>query len=226
MPLADQIGFFDIIIAVICLIFLARGLWIGFVRQLATIVAVFCGFYAAGHYFEVINTLVLPFIDNRQLAFVVTYLVLLLLIYVGGMLLGLVLQKVMTITLLTWFDRTLGGLFGLAKGFFISCLVFMAMASFLSGTNSFLQKSLSYPVMKASSEALLAAVQDKELRSIFLPKEPAIRPEALAPVEQPEADRVFPPIATPQEAPAKTLEGTPGEKKEKAPQDRNEKVSL
>ncbi len=184
MAWVDQITLFDILVALICLVFLVRGIWVGFVRQLATIAALFLGFYLAGRYHREIYDLVLPFLNSRQLAFVLTYLIIMLLIYVAGVLLGLLLKKVMTLSMLTWFDRLLGGIFGLGKGFFVSCLIFMALAAFISGTNNFLRRSLSFPLLTASSKVILDLVQDPELRGFFLPRKPAIMPDSLPPVEQ------------------------------------------
>lgn len=198
MAWVDQITLFDILVALICLVFLVRGVWVGFVRQLATIAALFLGFYLAGRYHREIYDLVLPFLDSRQLAFVLTYLIIMLIIYVGGVLIGLLLKKVMTLTMLTWFDRMLGGIFGLAKGLFVSCLIFMALAAFLSGTNNFLRRSVSFPVLTASSKVILDLVQDPELRGFFLPKKPAIMPDSLPPVVQPgtppSRDEDLPPV--------------------------------
>ncbi|MCF6290443.1 MAG: CvpA family protein [Desulfobacterales bacterium] len=198
MAWVDQITLFDILVALICLIFLVRGVWVGFVRQLATIAALFLGFYLAGRYHREIYDLVLPFLDSRQFAFVLTYLIILLLIYVGGVLLGLLLKKVMTLTLLTWFDRLLGGVFGLGKGFFVSCLIFMALAAFVSGTNNFLRRSVSFPLLTASSRMILDLVQDPELGEFFLPRKPAIPLDSVPPAAQPgtppSRDEDLPPV--------------------------------
>jgi uncharacterized membrane protein required for colicin V production len=90
-------------------------------------------------------------------------------------LLGLGLKKVMDISLTTWFDRTIGGLFGVTKGIFFTSLLFVVVGSFLSGSNNYLKKSISYPLLSNTSKVILTFIQDHDLRSYFIPKEPAIK---------------------------------------------------
>jgi len=84
------------------------------------------------------------------------------------------LQRVITITMMQWFDRTLGGILGFLKGFFLANLLFMILAAFLSSGNSFLRDSLAYPLLSATSELVLSMVKDGEVREQFLPQMPAI----------------------------------------------------
>ena len=122
-------------------------------------------------------------------------------------LVGLGLKKVMDITLMGWFDRTMGGLFGFIKGVFFTSLLFIMVASYLSGSNKYLKKSLSYPVLSKSSQGLLALIQDKKLRSYFIPREPAIQRlkrslPSLDDFKKPEApaEKPDPPVKEPEEA--------------------------
>lgn len=80
----------------------------------------------------------------------------------------------MDVTLTSWFDRTVGGLFGVIKGVFITSLIFVVLTSYLSGSNKYLKKSATYPFLAQSSKVILAFIRDNDLRSYFIPKEPAI----------------------------------------------------
>ena len=84
-------------------------------------------------------------------------------------------KKVMDITLSPWFDRTVGGLFGVIKGVFFASLIFVVMTSYLSGSNKYLKKSITYPFLRQSSKVILAFIRDYDLRSYFIPREPAIK---------------------------------------------------
>jgi hypothetical protein len=112
-------------------------------------------------------------------------------------LIGLGLKKVMDVTLTPWFDKTVGGLFGLIKGFFFVNLVFLIAGSFVSGTNNYIKKSASYPALSASSKVILAFIQDQDMRSYFIPKEPAISLPLLN--ESSENDKDPAPIVSPEE---------------------------
>ena len=109
--------------------------------------------------------LILPYIDNSHTAFLITYILLFIAFFFMIKLVGLGLRKVMDVTLTTWFDRTVGGLFGVIKGFFFVGLLFIVIGSFMSGSNNYLKKSISYPLLSYSSDVILAFIQDYDIRS-------------------------------------------------------------
>jgi membrane protein required for colicin V production len=180
---------FDIAIFIIAAILIGHGIWVGCIRQLASILALIVGFVVAGRLCGDFYHTILPFISSPNLAFIVSYLILFIAIYLAVILLGMGLKKVVDIALLAWFDRALGGLLGAAKALFIACLVFMILSSFLSGSNNFLRRSLTYPYLALTSEYIMQLIRDADIRSSFRPKEQAIS-VPLPPVErkQPEPD--------------------------------------
>ena len=154
----------DTIFLIIILSLTARGIWTGFVRQIAFIAALILGFAAAGRFYEYFADLVLPFITIPQLAFFVTYILLFVVVYFLVMLAGTALKKVMNISLLNGFDRTMGGAFGLGKGVFVASLIFVILAGSLSNSGPFLRKSSSYPFFKSRR-----IVQDLKFQSLHAP---------------------------------------------------------
>ena len=207
MEWLSQATAFDIVVLLVFLAFLMRGTWIGFIRQISSLVAMVGGFILAGYFDEDFYRLIMPYLDNSHTTFLISYFLLFLLFFYLIKLVGLGLKKVMDITLMGWFDRTMGGLFGLIKGVFFTSLLFIMVASYMSGSNRYLKKSLSYPVMSKSSQALLALIQDKKLRSYFIPKEPAIQRlkralPTLDDFKKPEApaEKPDPPVKEPEEA--------------------------
>jgi membrane protein required for colicin V production len=165
---------FDVLVAVIFLAFVIRGIWIGFISQISSLVAMIGGFVLAGYFDEEFYQLVLPFITKSHTTFLITYFLLFLLFFFLIKLLGWLLKKVVDISLSVWFDRTVGGLFGVIKGLFFISVLFMAINSYISGSNKFLKKSYSYPILVKSSEMIQQLIRDHNLRSYFIPKEPAI----------------------------------------------------
>jgi membrane protein required for colicin V production len=207
MEWLSQATAFDIVVFLVFLAFLVRGLWIGFIQQISSLVAMVGGFILAGYFDEDFYRLIMPYLDNSHTTFLISYFLLFLLFFYLIKLVGLGLKKVMDITLMGWFDRTMGGLFGLIKGVFFTSLLFIMVASYMSGSNRYLKKSLSYPVMSKSSQALLALIQDKKLRSYFIPKEPAIQRlkralPTLDDFKKPEApaEKPDPPVKEPEES--------------------------
>jgi len=169
-----KITAFDVLVLLIFLAFLVRGIWIGFIRQISSLLAMLGGFLLAGYFDNEFYRLILPFIDNSQTAFLLTYILLFVAFFYLIKLLGLGLKQVMDITLTAWFDRVVGGLFGVIKGVFFSSLILIGISSYLSGSNKYLKDSFTYPFLSKSSKAILLFIRDYDLRSYFIPKEPAI----------------------------------------------------
>ena len=175
MDWLSDITAFDMFALLIFVAFLVRGVWVGFIRQISSLVAMIGGFALAGYFDSEFYRLILPYIDNSHTAFLITYIVLFIAFFFLIKLAGLGLKKVMDVSLTTWFDRTVGGLFGIAKGIFFVSLLFVVITSFMSGSNNYLKKSISYPFLSSSSKAILTFIQDHDIRSYFVPKEPAIK---------------------------------------------------
>ena len=166
---------FDVLVLVIFLIFLARGIWIGFIRQISSLLAMVGGFLLAGYFDNDFYRYILPYFDNSHTSFLLSYILLFIAFFFLIKLAGLGLKKVMDITLSGWFDRTVGGLFGVIKGIFLISLIFVVVTSYLSGANKYLKKSITYPFLAQSSNVVLTLIRDYDLRSYFIPKEPAIK---------------------------------------------------
>lgn len=152
----------------------ARGIWVGFVRQLAFFLALFLGYGAAGQYYGQLSPYVTPVVSNPQLAFFITYLMLFVTAYLLAMTAGMLLKKVMQISFLGWFDRLLGGIFGLLKAVFVSTLLFMLVTAFLSTASPIVENSFSVPYLMVSSQWLVGLIRDKHLQMELLPKNQAI----------------------------------------------------
>ena len=175
MDLLAKATAFDILVLVIFLAFIVRGIWIGFIRQISSLIAMIGGFLLAGYFDNDFYRLILPYVKSSHISFLITYVVLFVVFFFVIKLAGLGLRLVMDLTLVAWFDRTVGGLFGVIKGIFFISFVFMVISSYLSGSNNYLKNSISYPYLAKSSKIILAFIRDNDLRSYFIPKEPAIK---------------------------------------------------
>jgi len=163
----------DIGVIIVAVFFLARGIWIGFVRQIAFLLALSFGYVAAGTYYPSWSQHLIQ-IGNPQLRFVVTYALLFFSTYVVIMLLGLGLKKVMQISFLGWFDRLMGAVFGLGKAVFITTLVFMALTGIFPSNSVFIEKAFFSRYLTISSQWVTSIIKDKDLQAELLPKKPAL----------------------------------------------------
>lgn len=164
----------DAIVLILLAVFIIRGIWVGFIRQVASLLALVAGFLVAGHYYGESNQIITPFIRNEQVGFLVSYAVIFCLVFILTIFIGLAVKKVAQLILLDWFDKSLGGILGAAKGFFLACIVFMILATFISGSSSIFSRSILYPYLQKSSFLLLSAVKNDHIRDRMLPRQPAI----------------------------------------------------
>jgi len=174
MPTLHDLTFFDLVVAALFLLFMVRGVWIGFVRQLAAFFALVGSYVIAGQYADRIFPWTERLVDNPKLTFFVSFAILFVVSAMVFTLIGKVLHRFLQITLMGWLDRLTGLLLGCAKAALVASLLYMLLASTLSATNDMLRKSYSAPYLKQGSEWLRSLVDDPRLRDYLMPKEPAI----------------------------------------------------
>lgn len=152
----------------------AWGVWIGLIRQLALVIALLAAFAVTGVYADRFYALVAPKIASPRLSFILAYLLLLVVVYVGVRLLIPLLRRVINLSLSSWFDRVLGGAFGGAKAYLLMVLFYLAFSGLSTALNPLLQHSYFSPYLAAGAHSLQLLVRDEQLREIFIPKAPAI----------------------------------------------------
>jgi len=180
---------FDVIVVLIFLLFIIRGTWIGFMRQMAVFLALIGSYLLAGSYTGLMMPHVSKFIENPKAVFYISFILLFILGSVFMFLTGKVLRLVMEVTLSGWFDRTLGMILGLVKAMFVTSILYMAMSSSLVSSNELVKKSLTSSFLAQGAEFVQQLIRDNDLRKIFLPKEPAFLPEM-----KPDINIELPPI--------------------------------
>ncbi len=170
----SEMSSFDVVVLFILVAFLVRGVWIGFLRQLAAFFALLGSYWLAGRYTGQIMPYVDQVIENPKLVFLVSFGILFLASALLFILAGKVLHRVMELTLLGWFDRFLGLLLGGLKGAIVTSLLYMFLASSVSASNELLQRSVTSGLLKQGADTIKELIQDPQLRQLFLAREPAI----------------------------------------------------
>lgn len=121
----------DLILSIFLLLGIVRGLFKGFLAELAGLVALIAGIYAAIHFSDATFDFLAIFFswDEKVLsivAFALTFFIVALLIS----LLGRILTKMAHLAALGLVNRLLGGIFGMLKMAFLASLFFMFLESF------------------------------------------------------------------------------------------------
>lgn len=180
---------FDATVIAIILAFLARGVWIGFIRQCASVAALVLAVLIAGRSHGQFAPIFSRFIPWPQLSFLVTYGLVFLAVFGLVIALGFVLKKVMTLSLMGWFDRLLGGLFGLLKAGIVVSIGFLALSGLLGLSNRLFAGSMLTPHLNRSASFFVGFVKDQRLADDLLPRLPAITLPEPAPVPAGKAAR-------------------------------------
>lgn len=170
----NDITSFDVIIVLLFLLFVIRGTWIGFMRQVAVFLALIGSYLLAGEYTGRMMPYVEQFIENPKAVFFISFGLLFILASIFFLLFGKVLRLVMELSLVAWFDRVLGFMLGMVKGVFVTSFLYMVMSSSVISANELLTKSLTSQYLEHGATFIQKTINDPEMRDLFLPKAPAI----------------------------------------------------
>lgn len=148
----------DIIILAIIAFFTIKSAIRGIIREISSVVALLAGFVLASAYYIRLGNILSGLITNAGIRHLLSFVGIFLLVYLVFILLGMAGKKIMTVSLLGWFDRTAGALLGFVKGTFIVCVILILIAAFLPQKGLFIQKSKSYKYLKHPIEIMLCLV--------------------------------------------------------------------
>lgn len=163
----------DLILSIFLLLGIIRGIFKGFVAELAGLVALIVGVYAAIHYSEPIYSLLTVFFSWEEkvlaiIAFALTFFLVALLIS----LLGRIISKMLSLLALGLVNRLLGGIFGMLKMAFLASLFLMFLESFelFQADKETREKSILYePVHEFAPTFLPAIIKEVKEGDLFIP---------------------------------------------------------
>ena len=154
----------DIILGILLLIGLVRGFFRGFLVELAGIIALVAGIYAAIYFSDGTLAFLRSFLDwepqyLKLLAFGLTFLVVVIVISI----LARMLTKVMDMVALGIVNKLLGGIFGILKVAFVTSVFFMFLnQSVAIGVGKETkEKSILYPTIEMIAPLLLPTVLER-----------------------------------------------------------------
>jgi len=157
---------FDIVVAVILGFCLIRGIFRGLVKEMASIIGVLAGFYAAYTYYPEMAGLLSRWIDNAIYLNITSFMVIFCLILIIISILGVVLKYLMSIAHLGWADRVSGACFGVLKGVLIVSVLLVTLTAFLPKGSPLVRDSLLAPHINMLSENM-AKIISEDMRQSF-----------------------------------------------------------
>jgi membrane protein required for colicin V production len=157
---------FDIIISVIFGYCLVRGLFRGLIKELASIIGVLSGFYAAYTYYQEVARIMEGWISNTAYLNILSFLVIFCFIFIIISIMGILIKYLLNIVFLGWIDRLFGAMFGMTKAILIASVLLIALTSFLPRERSIIETSILAPHVAMISEKM-AKVISKDMKKEF-----------------------------------------------------------
>jgi membrane protein required for colicin V production len=152
-----------IIILGYCLI---RGIFRGLIKELAAIIGVFGGYYAAYTYYPLLSRDLAHWISNPGYLHIVSFIMIFLAVFWIVSIIGVILKYLMNIAFLGWTDRITGALFGALKALLINIVLVLALTTFLPRNAAVIKNSRgAHGLMRFS--AYLIKVTPKEMKNSF-----------------------------------------------------------
>ncbi len=188
MKLYTGMTAYDLVVLGLFALLIGRGIWLGLLKQVTGLLALYLGYFAAGQYHELIFPMLKDISDNPKVVFLTSYVILFITTYIVVMLVGKLLAYVIQLTIAGWFDRLLGGLVGFAKGLILVVLLHMILGTLLAPENPMLRKCMTCGVLNDTVDVTRQFIRDEDVRKAFTQQHPAISMDAvrefLAPDEE------------------------------------------
>ncbi len=162
-------NFIDIIIIILVLILCIRGYLKGFINELFSLLIIGLGLVGAFLFYRPLGVVFLEFVENSDLAFVLAFFVLFILISVFLIIIRNVIVQFVVRLNLTDIDALLGVIVGLFKALILVGLVLVFLKNHpVFRIDESIQRSFLYPYLERMLLALISVFPDRI--SVFLYK--------------------------------------------------------
>jgi membrane protein required for colicin V production len=163
-----RMNWLDIAIGGVLLLSFVGAFWNGLSREVVRLVALFAGILGGLWWYDELAVRWQPTIGNERIAAFAAFAAIVLGSLVAGIFVAWVLAKILRLSGLRWFDRVLGGAFGLVRGLAICVALVLAIVAFhpSADSTSVVAESRLAPVFFHGARAV-AAVAPAKLKSQF-----------------------------------------------------------
>lgn len=179
MEIGTNVTTYDFMVLGALLLLVSRGLWLGFLKQVIGLVALYFGYIFASQYHDKLFPFLRDFSSNPKVVFLCSYALLFIATYILAMLLGKGLSFVIQITMTGWFDRLLGGVLGFAKGILLVVLVHMILGTVLAPESQMLRTCETCDELNVASDIARELIRNEDARKALMQKAPAITVETI-----------------------------------------------
>ena len=170
---------YDFVVVGIFVLLIGSGIWLGLLRQIASLLSLYLSYFVASHYHDRLFPFLKELSDNPKVVFLIGFVLLFVLTYVVAMLLGKVLATVIEITVSKWFDMFLGGVLGAAKAVIVVVLLHMILGSVLAPQSTILRNCYTCEELNRATDFARAVIRDEDVRKSLMQQTPAISSETV-----------------------------------------------
>ena len=160
-----QWNWLDAVLLGIVAISVVAAMWEGLVREIISLASLIAGVAVAALEYGRAAGWFRGYTDSPEMAKGLGFLALFFGILIAGAFISFLLRKMVQKAGLAWFDRFLGGLFGLVRGFAIGSVLLLTMVAF-SIRSAAVQGSTLAPYVLMGARAI-SATMPQDLRSQF-----------------------------------------------------------
>jgi membrane protein required for colicin V production len=169
-----QLSGYDFVVLGVFLLFIIRGLWLGLLKQIVPLLALYLGYFAASRYHGDLLPFLANYSDNGKVVFIGAYVILFVVTYVAAALLGKVVARVIQVTITPWFDRVLGSALGFAKALILVVIGHMLIGAVVAPENTMLLSCVTCPILNECADVTRDAIRDEDIREALRQQKPAI----------------------------------------------------
>ena len=170
---------YDLVILGLFAVLIVRGMWLGMLRQVTGLLALYIGYFVASQHHDKLFPVLRELSANPTIVFLASYIVLFIAAYVVVMLLGKMLGYVIQLTITSWFDRLLGGAIGFAKAVILVVLLHMMLGTILVPESEVQKNCATCESLGEAADFTRRLIRDEEVRKALRQKEPAIAIDAV-----------------------------------------------
>ena len=159
--------FFDFIVLALIASSVVSGAMRGIVQALLTSAALIIGLLIAAQGYEFVGSILrgLKIVESREAANAGGFLLIMAIALVGGFLVGRLISGGLRRARLKWFDRVLGGAFGLLRGWAVCSILYLALTAFPVRLSS-VTEARTAPIL-AQGAKMLGIFTSQEMRARF-----------------------------------------------------------
>jgi membrane protein required for colicin V production len=156
----------DIALGVILGFFFLRGIFRGFVKEVAGVFGLVAGFYLAIQYYPVLGDSLKPFLQNPSYRHAVGFQIIFLAAFFLVGLLGLLMDKLIKLTISPVGNGLIGAVIGTGKAVVLCSVLLMATTAFIRTDSPFFRDSQLWPYFQITNEYIRPYIPE-DLKKAF-----------------------------------------------------------